>query len=251
MAHSESPIRGTTIYFKAMPLHSPDGSEFCLCTCEKSAPPQGKITRPGRSYRRHQERGESIPGHSRASGTQCRCALDKKTEARAASSGNWTTRPSQPSPTPGAEGEDSRDALFCTYCKKRRHTKENCWKLTWKNLNTGKKAYVSTSQPQSSGGPGPSPSVEEVQENISTTALVQSGNPSSQEWIATTGATDYMSPAEPLFRQYTPAERQHRIQTAREGTLPVKGVGEILLNPLGLLREVLHVEDLRANLISI
>ena len=177
--------------------------------------------------------------------------LTKKLETRAASSGNWTIRPPQQSPTPGAEGEDSRDALFCNYCKKRRHTKENCWKLAWKNQNTGKKAYVSTSQPQSSGGPGPSPNVEEVQEKISSTALIQSGNPSSQEWIADTGATDHMSPAEPLFRQYTPAERQHRIQTTGEGTLPVKGVGEILLNSLGILKEVLYVEDLRANLISI
>ena len=33
--------------------------------------------------------------------------------------------------------------------------------------------------------------------------------------------------------------------------MPVKGVGEILLNPLGILKEVLHVEDLRANLISL
>ena len=60
-----------------------------------------------------------------------------------------------------------------------------------------------------------------------------------------------MSPAEPLFRQYTLAERQLRVQTVGGGTLPVKGVGEILLNPLGILKEVLHIEDLRANLISI
>ena len=60
-----------------------------------------------------------------------------------------------------------------------------------------------------------------------------------------------MSPAGPLFRQYTLAERQHIIQTTGGGTLPFKGVGEILLNSLGILKEVLHVEDLRANLISI
>ena len=174
--------------------------------------------------------------------------LTKKPEARVTSSENWTPRPPQQSPTPGAEGEDSRDALFCTYCKKRRHTKENCWKLAWKNQNIGKKAYVSTS---SSGGPRPSPNVDEVKEKLSSTALVQSGNSSPQEWIADTGATDHMSPAETLFRQYAPAERQHRIQTAGGGTLPVKGVGEILLNPLGILKEVLHVENLRANLISL
>ena len=60
-----------------------------------------------------------------------------------------------------------------------------------------------------------------------------------------------MSLAKPLFRRYSHAEGQHRIQTARGETLPVKGVWDILLNQLGILKEVLHVEDLRANLISI
>ena len=93
--------------------------------------------------------------------------------------------------------------------------------------------------------------IEEVQERLSSIALVKSGNPSPHEWIADTGATDHMSPAEPLFRQYSPAERQHRVQTAGGGTFSVKGVGETLLNPLGILKRVLHNEDLRTNLISI
>ncbi|XP_078446364.1 uncharacterized protein LOC144715310 [Wolffia australiana] len=32
----------------------------------------------------------------------------------------------------GARG-DPKDDMFCVYCKKRRHTKENCWKLAQKN----------------------------------------------------------------------------------------------------------------------
>ena len=108
--------------------------------------------------------------------------------------------------------------LFCANCKKRRHTKENCWKLAWKNQNAGKKAYVSTSQPPNPGAAVTSLGVEEVQERLSSTTLDKSGNPSPHEWIADTGATDHMSPAEPLFRRYSPAERQHRIQTSGLGT---------------------------------
>ena len=51
--------------------------------------------------------------------------LTEKLEAQAAPTGNWTPRSSQPTPILGAEEEDSRDALFYAYCKKRQHTKEN------------------------------------------------------------------------------------------------------------------------------
>ena len=46
--------------------------------------------------------------------------LIKKPEVRASSAGNWTPRPSQPSQTLPAEGDDTRDLLVCNYCKKRR-----------------------------------------------------------------------------------------------------------------------------------
>ncbi|XP_078427746.1 uncharacterized protein LOC144700188 [Wolffia australiana] len=101
--------------------------------------------------------------------------LSRKPEAKAAPNTSWPTRPPPPNSTASPEGEDSRDALFCAYCKRRRHTKENCWKLAWKNQNAGKKAYVSTSQPQNSGAAGTSQAVEEVQEKLSSTSLAKSG----------------------------------------------------------------------------
>ena len=72
--------------------------------------------------------------------------LTKKPEIRATSTRNWTSRPSPPSLIQGLEGDDNKDLLFCTYCKKRRHTKENCWKkiasavvakknLSWRLIN--------------------------------------------------------------------------------------------------------------------
>ena len=149
------------------------------------------------------------------------------------------------------EGDDNKDLLFCTYCKKRRHTKENCWKLAWKNQNTGKKAYATSSQLPSTQAAVTSPATEEVQQKLSSTALVNLGNSPPHEWIADTGATDHMSPSERLFNKYSPARSAPKVQTSGGGALTIRGVGDICLSPLGILKKVLHVEDLRANLISI
>ena len=96
-----------------------------------------------------------------------------------------------------------------------------------------------------------SPRVEEVQERLSSTVLVKSGNPSSHEWIADIEATDHMSPKKSLFSQYSSTKVTHRVQMAGGGTLPLNGVGGIPLSSLGFLKEILHIEDLRANLIYI
>ena len=163
--------------------------------------------------------------------------------------GSGTLRQPPSNSISGYEGEDNRDALFCAYCKKRRHTKENSWKLAWKNQNAGKKAFVSMLQPQDPRAGVTSPRVEEVQENLSSTALVNSGNSFTNEWIADTGATDHMSPDSSLFSMYMFAGVIHRVQTAKGGMLPVKGVGDILLTSLGVLKKVLYVEDLHAKFI--
>ena len=60
-----------------------------------------------------------------------------------------------------------------------------------------------------------------------------------------------MSPDWSLFNSYSSEKVTHRVQTAGGGTLPVKGVGTVPVNPLVVLEDVLYVEDLRANLISI
>ena len=63
-----------------------------------------------------------------------------------------------------------------------------------------------------------SPGVEEVQEKLSSTAIVKLGNPPINEWITDTGATDHMSPDWSLFSSYSYAKVTHRVQTAGGGT---------------------------------
>ena len=154
---------------------------------------------------------------SETHGQNSAALLIKKLEVRASSAGNWTPRPSQPSQTLPAEGDDNRDLLVCNYCKKRRHKKENCWKLAWKNQNSGKRAYVTSSQLQNSPTAVMTPSIEEVQEKLSSTALVKSGNPPPYEWIADTGATDHMCPSGELFWNYSSSEKIHKVQTVGGG----------------------------------
>ena len=74
---------------------------------------------------------------------------------------------------------------------------------------------------------------------------------STCDWIADTGATDHMSPTYRLFKSYSSPGRAHKVQTAGGGILSILGVGDVCLSPLGTLKGVLHVENLRANLISI
>ena len=52
--------------------------------------------------------------------------LTKRPENRVLPGGSGTPRSPQSNSVPAIEGDDNRDSLFCTYCKKRRHTKENC-----------------------------------------------------------------------------------------------------------------------------
>ncbi|XP_078441005.1 uncharacterized protein LOC144710992 [Wolffia australiana] len=112
---------------------------------------------------------------SDSQGQNSAALLTKRPEGRTNPPGGGTARPTPSSSAVGGDGEDNRDSLFCNYCKKRRHTKETCWKLAWKNQNSGKKALVAASQPQQSGPTVISPGVEEVQEKLSSTALAQSG----------------------------------------------------------------------------
>ena len=52
-----------------------------------------------------------------------------------------------------------------------------------------------------------------MQEKLSSTTIVKSGNPSTNEWIADTGAIDHMLPDWSLFNSYSFAKVTHRVQS--------------------------------------
>ena len=54
-----------------------------------------------------------------------------------------------------------------------------------------------------------------------------------------------------VYVWYSFVEVTLRVQSAGGGTLRLNRPGDISLSSLGILKEVLHIEDLRANLISI
>lgn len=52
--------------------------------------------------------------------------------------------------------DSNRDSLFCTYCKKHRHTKEQCWKLHGRpnrSINNRGQAHVACTQLSNEGSP--------------------------------------------------------------------------------------------------
>ncbi|KAI3456404.1 hypothetical protein Pfo_013067, partial [Paulownia fortunei] len=60
----------------------------------------------------------------------------------------------QSNPSKPINHESNRDSLFCTYCKKHRHTKERCWKLHGKpnrSENNRGQAHVASTQSSNDG----------------------------------------------------------------------------------------------------
>ncbi|KAI3463730.1 hypothetical protein Pfo_020393, partial [Paulownia fortunei] len=60
----------------------------------------------------------------------------------------------QSNPSKPINHESNHDSLFCTYCKKHRHTKERCWKLHGKpnqSENNRGQAHVASTQSTNDG----------------------------------------------------------------------------------------------------
>lgn len=179
--------------------------------------------------------------------------------------------------------QNSRDSLFCTYCKKRRHTKENCWKLHGRpNNQSGHdkgQAHVVNSQPsnvvevQNSISEFNKEEIEKLKTFLETLekpssstgicSLTFSGMSSSSScapnvsekistmWVIDSGATDHMTCSSKLFSSYTPASSHRKITIADGSITTVAGQGDIILSKSLTLKNVLHVPKLLANLVSV
>lgn len=179
-----------------------------------------------------------------------------------------------------------KDSLWCTFCKKPRHTIAKCWKLHGKPPKGGPvrssmqgQGYMANSQ-----SPEPRDSEQrEVQElkkseidrlrsflgsldkktDKGTCSLANTGNTSysyseqvskimhQNSWVLDSGASDHMTHFPRLFISYYPCLSSRKITMANGSLTTVAGQEDIFLNKNLILKNVLLVPKLFTNLISI
>ena len=99
--------------------------------------------------------------------------------------------------------------------------------------------------------------MSKILQKISSTSLATSGEhyafttysnitPDINTWILDSGMTDHMSPQKSMFKTYEPVNTNHKVFTTNGGV----GKGTIDFNKV-ILKDVLYVTDLKANLLSL
>ncbi|RVW92470.1 Retrovirus-related Pol polyprotein from transposon TNT 1-94 [Vitis vinifera] len=121
---------------------------------------------------------------------------------------------------PKTQNRDYKDNLWCTYCKKARHTRERCWKLHGKppSREWGQKGE----QPSNNG----QAHVTTVQQNGATPQEIGSLNQEEVERVRSlicnldkpAGATDHMTHSPNIFSTYFPCSSSRKIATV-DGSL--------------------------------
>ena len=96
-----------------------------------------------------------------------------------------------------------------------------------------------------------------------TSSLALSGTPSlsfcinvshrvyDDSWIIDSGATDHMTSKSHLFHTYTPSPSNKKIAVVNGSLATVAGFEDLYITPTLILKNVLHVPKLSANLVSI
>lgn len=184
-------------------------------------------------------------------------------------------------------GQKNREELWCTYCKKPRHTIDQCWKLHGKppTREWGQKggqqrqAHMSVQDPTQVIGGFSMEEIEKLKSMLETVdkpatnnsqsrnpgmcsltlsgkALVSFafsvlGNELRNVWILDSGATDHMTHISNKFKTYNPCPSNRKIVVADGTTTTVAGIGDVQVTPNLILKNVLHVPRLSTNLVSV
>ena len=186
----------------------------------------------------------------------------------------------QKSPQFGSGGKQQAfENLFCVYCKKWNHTKETCFKLKNRNQRQGQ-AYPATTQVDEgldgdvscSNQPkkmtqGQIDDMTVLKEKIKKleamfastsmahaneyTALLSTHTSTIDlEWIFNSRATHHMTPNKSKFIPLSMCDTPRRVLIAGTQILHVDGIGDVEINVVGILKNVLHVPNLSAQLMS-
>ena len=178
--------------------------------------------------------------------------------------------------------KENKDNLWCTYFKKPRHTKEKCWKLNgkppsreWGNREEQQRPQAQMAeQPKTEENSATDRFNSEEMEKLrsllgfldkptGTCSLALLGTPSfsfcinashrvyDDSWIIYSGATDHMTSKSQLLHTYTPSPSNKNIAVANDSLATVAGFGDIYITPTLILKNVLHVPKLSANLLPI
>ena len=176
----------------------------------------------------------------------------------------------------------NRDNLVCNYCKRTGHTKDKCWKLHGLPPHIAKAHLAQNSQQEGSSNFGTEgiPSAQDFQRMmeelqslktminsssnvIGSTSMGNSGNNEffshlslltkdfTSAWILDSGATDHMTPLVESFSSYEKIAPGKHVQTADGTLLQVIGIGNMNIQPIGNITNVLHVPKLFVSLISV
>lgn len=149
------------------------------------------------------------------------------------------------------EPEQKKFTGLCHYCRKPGHMKNQCRKLQAKN-NPSHQQHEGKGQGQSQAN---------VVDPTSQQSYLFSAPCASQfadDWLADTGAGRHMCNRKDWFSEYAPLSQKQPIHSASGHIIYAIGVGTIPLESFVdgkcipcLLTEVLHIPDVKQNLISI
>ncbi|CAN1766567.1 Retrovirus-related Pol polyprotein from transposon TNT 1-94 [Linum perenne] len=177
-------------------------------------------------------------------------------------------------------GHDPKAHLRCDFCGKRRHVREDCWKLRGKQQGksalqdsggrSGDAGYPRANAAGTQGDEGvlTKEQLEQLlsllkpqfaQAGTSSSSAAPSGNGTMtlsactefSVWVLDSGATDHMTNQPLSFVTYTSNTGFHKVKIANGNLAPIVGQGHIPISKSLTLKSVLHVPKLTCNLLSI
>ncbi|KAJ0041973.1 hypothetical protein Pint_18863 [Pistacia integerrima] len=127
----------------------------------------------------------------------------------------------------------NKDNLWCNYCKKPGHTKEQCWKLHGKpqssQWNKGPRRGTQRSQANMTQS-REDKSHDSSGKLYSLYALSASSSDFSNSWVIDSRATDHMTYSSHKFLTYYPCPSNRQVSIADGSLATVAGQGDIILS---------------------